>query len=87
MHYVNCIYIDSDTNYFMILIMYKSPKQQVTNSKSGSLFKLCIPMANPHLRGSLTIKLAVFVSFWLFQLLLILIEDIVTSIYKKINLR
>ena len=25
-HYVNCIYIDSDTNYFMILIMYKSPK-------------------------------------------------------------
>ena len=31
----------------------------------------------------MTIQLAVFVSFWLFQFLLILIEDIVTSISKK----
>ena len=27
MPYVNCIYIDSETNYCMILITYKSPKQ------------------------------------------------------------
>ena len=30
MHYVNCIYIDSEINYFMNLIMYKSPKQHIT---------------------------------------------------------
>ena len=29
MHYVNSIYIDSETNYFMILIMYISPKQHI----------------------------------------------------------
>ena len=27
MYFMNCIYIDSETNYFMILIKYKSPKQ------------------------------------------------------------
>ena len=32
MHYVNCIYIDSETNYFMILIMYKSPKQHIIHT-------------------------------------------------------
>ena len=42
-HYVNCIYIDSETNEFMILILYKSPKQHITNSISGSPFKPCIP--------------------------------------------
>ena len=41
MHYVNYIYIDSKTNYFMI--MHKSPKQHIPNSISGSKFKLCIP--------------------------------------------
>ena len=43
MHYVNCVYIDSETNYFMILILYQSPKQHITHSISGSPFKLCIP--------------------------------------------
>ena len=32
MHYVTCIYIDYEANYFMILIMFKSLKQPVTNS-------------------------------------------------------
>ena len=39
MHHVNCIYIDSETKYFMILIMYKSAKQYITNSVSGSPYK------------------------------------------------
>ena len=43
MHHVNYVYIDSETNYFMILIMYKSPKQPITHSITGSPFKLCIP--------------------------------------------
>ena len=43
MHYVNCIYIDSQTKYFMILIMYKSLKQHITKSISGSPIKLRIP--------------------------------------------
>ena len=43
MHYVNCIYIDSDINYFMIWIVHKSAMQHVTNSISGCPFKLYIP--------------------------------------------
>ena len=30
MHYVNCIYIDSETNDFMIFIMCTSPTQHIT---------------------------------------------------------
>ena len=44
MHYVNCIYIDSETNYFLISID-KSPKHNITNSS----FKLCVPYVNLHL--------------------------------------
>ena len=36
MHCVNCILIDLETNYFMTLIMYKSPNQHITTSISGS---------------------------------------------------
>ena len=32
MHYVNCIHINSETNYLMILIMHISLKQHIINN-------------------------------------------------------
>ena len=39
MHYVNCIYIDSETHYCMILILYEPPKQHVTHSYTDTVYQ------------------------------------------------
>ena len=47
MHYVNSIFINSEINYFMILILYKSSKQYPQYSKKS----IQTMYRNPSIKG------------------------------------